>query len=101
MATKWADFCITAVRYDARHEHIVAVRARADNGSTLEAEKEYTRQTVAEAIDRGTTYITVYEKAGQWTHGARVEVIVVERVKYLRTDSNRTKFDNLGELPEF
>ncbi len=33
--------------------------------------------------------------------GAKVEIIRVKGIKYLRTDGNSTEADNLGELPEF
>lgn len=98
---KWADLCITAVRYDPRHQHIDRVRARPDLGEQLGTQEEFTRAQVVEAIANGLNVITAYSKDGKWQRGAPVEVVVIDGVKYLRTDANRVKADNLGELPEF
>ncbi|CAI3960654.1 unnamed protein product [Commensalibacter communis] len=99
---KWADFVITAVRYDENQEHIIKVKRRLDNGETLEKEEERTRSQVVNAIEnKGYTYVTSYKKNGEWYKGKNVSIIKVDGKKYLRTDSNKTTQDNLGELPEF
>lgn len=101
---KWADLCITAVRYSSEHTHIDRVRARPDLGEELGPEAEYTRSQIVSFIEGGKTVITVYRdppNTGNWKKGAKVEVVVIEGTKYLRTDNNRVKKDNLGNLPEF
>lgn len=99
---KWADFVITAVRYDENQDHIIKVKRRLDNGNTLEKEEERTRSQVVNAIEnKGYTYVTSYKKDNEWYKGQKVHIINVDGKKYLRTDSNKTTKDNLGELPEF
>jgi len=37
---------------------------------------------------------------GQWRKGARVNIVTVMGVRYLRTDADYTESDNLGALPK-
>jgi len=41
---KWADCGISHMRYDAERTHIVKVKVRKDQGETLGATEEWTRQ---------------------------------------------------------
>lgn len=99
---KWADYCISAVRYDAAHTHIVKVRVHVDSGESIGAATEETRSTVVSLIERGRTFVTiVLSSDGKWRKGEDVHIVTVNGVKYLRTDANSRAADNLGNLPEF
>ena len=98
---KWADYCISAVRYSYDDTHIDKVRVHADNGETIGAEVEHARTQVVSAIERGETFVTIYKSNGRWKKGEDVHIIVVNRVKYIRTDTNHKAADNLGNLPRF
>lgn len=98
---KWADYLVTAVRYNGRRTHIDAVKACADRGDSVGAEVVMTRQSVVASMDRYTFMTANKGSDGKLTKGARIEAIVVNGVTYLRTDANRTPADNLGNLPEF
>lgn len=54
---KWADYLISAVRYNDGHTHITHVRAHEDTGDSLGEEKTYARQTIVDAINNGTTFL--------------------------------------------
>jgi hypothetical protein len=99
---KWADYLVVAVRYNAKRTHIDLVKVCADNGDTVGAETMQGRQWVVDKRERGTTFITAPPgENGTYKKGAFVDVIVVNREKYLRTDANNDPRDNLGNLPEF
>lgn len=98
---KWADYCISAVRYDDDHDHIIELNVHPDNGDTIGSSSVWTRQQVVSAIGTGSTFVTIIRKDGSWNRGSDVHVVTVNGVKYLRTDGNSTARDNLGSLPEF
>ena len=99
--TKWADYCISAVRYNAEHTHIVKVKVHADMGDNLGNATEWTRTEVVSAIENKKTFVTITPSTdGKWKKGEDVRIITVGGVKYLRTDANSKASDNLGNLPE-
>ena len=103
MATKWADYLISAVQYSITAGHISKVRLHPDNGETVGVGIEVQREAVVNAIESGTTVMTITWNAlnKSWTRGAKVETISVAGEKFIRTDRDATKSDNLGQLPTF
>lgn len=100
--TKWADYLISAVRYNDPKTHIVAVRCHPDNGDSVGAGTEAQRTAVVAKIDAGSTFATIRKtQEGKWSRGEDVRIVVVDDTKYLRTDPNSVKADNLGNLPLF
>ena len=100
--TKWADYCISSVRYNDDHTHIIKVRVHIDSGDTMSSATEWTRSEVVTAIESGKTFITITRTSdGKWNKGEDVRIITVNGVKYIRTDANSKPSDNLGNLPEF
>lgn len=101
-AAKWADYCISAVRYNTAHTHIDYVRAAADNGTTLGPWQDYTRATVIAALKQGTTFVTVVRgHDGNFRKGQPVYIVVIRGVEYIKTRDNGRAEDNLEDLPEF
>ena len=99
---KWADYCISAVRYDDEKTHIVRVRVHVDNGDTIADAKEWTRQSVVSSLEDGKSFVTITKSSdGKWKKGEDVHIIEVKGKKYIRTDANKRESDNLGKLPEF
>jgi len=100
--TKWADYAISAVRYNVRHTHIDKVRVHPDNGDSIGESTEWTRADVIAAIKRGTTFVTIFKnKDGKWEKGQPVYIIRVNGVEYIKTVDNGKEEDNLENLPEF
>lgn len=100
--SKWADYGISAVRYNSDHTHITNVRLHPDNGETIGTSTDRTRQSVIDNIKKGTTFITIIKNAeGKWTKGQSVYVIEVDGVEYIKTVDNDSECDNLENLPEF
>lgn len=98
---KWAEFAVTAVRYNDSGARITHVQARADDGESLGQPATHARSQVIRRLENGTTYCTAYRSNGKYTTGASVRVVTIDGEQFIRTDNNRTKKDNLGELPRF
>jgi hypothetical protein len=102
MADKWADYIITAVRFNSTGTHIEAVQIRADNGDTTGPASEATRAQIVASLEAGTTFCTATKGSdGNWHKGATVKVVVIDNQKYIRTKADGTKADNLDNLPTF
>ncbi len=102
MAAKWADYAITAVRFNAAKTHIDEVKRRKDNGDKLGDATEASRASVVTSIKSGTTYCTATKDSdGKWQKGATVKVVEIDGVKFIKTKADAIKKDNLDELPTF
>lgn len=100
--SKWADFGISAVRFNATHTHIDKVRAHSDNGDLIGVSSENSRQEVVAAIKQGISFITIFKRdANKWDKGQPVRIIAINGQEYLKTVENKTEVDNLDNLPEF
>jgi hypothetical protein len=99
--SKWADYGISAVRYNARHTHIDRVRAHPDNGDSIGAPAEYERAVIVKAIHDGVSFVTIFMQDGKWQKGQPVYIIKVNGVEYIKTVDNGLERDNLENLPEF
>lgn len=98
---KWADFGVFRVKYDDDHRAIQEVEVSPDLGEKFGPRQRMSRAGVVTAIEKGQTFVTVYSRDGKSTKGEDVRVVVIDGRKYLRTDNNSTKADNLGALPEY
>ena len=98
---KWADYCISAVRYNEDDDFIAKVKVHEDKGDTLGTSEIWSRKKVITEIEDDQSFMTVLKNDGKWKKGQNVHIITVDKVKYLRTDSNSKKSDNLENLPEF
>ncbi|MEN6411841.1 MAG: DUF3892 domain-containing protein [Veillonellales bacterium] len=100
---KWADYLISAVRYDtsSNGRHISHFRVHSDGGESVGTATTWTKNQVVVSINSGQSFKTIYKKADEWHMGEDVRGIVIDDEYFLRTDANRIKADNLGELPEF
>ncbi|MCK5643969.1 MAG: DUF3892 domain-containing protein [Gammaproteobacteria bacterium] len=99
---KWADYLISAVRYNSEHTHIDQVLAHEDTDESVGEGKIYNRQTIVDAIKNGTTFVTIYKNdQGKWSKGQKVYVINVNGTDYIKTVDNGKEEDNLENLPEF
>jgi hypothetical protein len=100
--TKWADYCISAVRYNEDETHIVKVKVYADKGDTIGDSSEWKREKVVSEIEGGTTFVTIFKGTDEkWKKSQDVHVVKVNANKYMRTDKNSRASDNLENLSEF
>jgi hypothetical protein len=98
---KWADYAITAVKFQKERVHIEQVKARPCKENELGPETTMSRDAVVAYLEKGKTFATVVNKNGQNIWGAKIGIVEIDGIKFIRTDRDNTKADNLGELPEF
>lgn len=99
---KWADYGISAVRFNGAHTHIDRVRVHRDNGDTIGEGTEYARANIVNSIKNGTTFVTIFKgNDGNWKKGQPVYIIVINGTEYIKTVDNGKAVDNLDNLPEF
>lgn len=99
---KWADYGISAVRYNDDRTHIVNVKVREDKGDGFGPAEEWSRKEVVSAMEVGTSFVTILKGSdGKWQKGQDVHIITVKGVKYIRSDQNAEASDNLENLPGF
>lgn len=98
---KWADFGVFRVKYGRERSAIAEVEVRPDQGESFGSTQKLTRAEVVASIERGRTFVTVYLRDGKNTKGEDVRVVTIQGQKYIRTDSNAVRADNLGALPEY
>lgn len=92
---------ITGVKFsNGSSSAITEVEVRvSNNGQALGAPSRAARQQVVSAIERGNEYKTAFLRNGQWVAGEDVRVVTVGYERFLRTDRNQVRADNLGNLP--
>jgi hypothetical protein len=101
MMSKWADYGISAVRFNLRHTHIDQLQVTQDQGDTFGANSIESRDNVVSAIKRGVKFITIYRgENNQWNKGQPVVIDRVNGVDFLKTVPNGKPIDNLDNLPE-
>lgn len=98
--TRWSDFGIFRVAYGSNRSAIAAVEVRRDLGDQFGAAETASRGEVVSAIGRGVSFVTVYLRDGTYHRGEDVRVVTIEGQRFLRTDRNAIRADNLGALPE-
>jgi len=100
--SKWANYGISAVRYDRSHSRIAKLRIHRDDGEQIGSALSSTRQEVVDLIQTGFSFVTILEDSdGNWTKGQPVEIVEIGGVEFLKTESNDSEGDNLENLPEF
>jgi hypothetical protein len=102
VASKWADYVITAVRFNASGSHIEQLQVREDTGETITEPTTKTRATVVSQIEAGNSYCTATKGSdGKWHYGAAVKVVTIDGEKFMKTKADTSKQDNLDNLPTF
>lgn len=100
MATKWADFCISAVKYNSDGTHIDSVLVHVETDTGIAAGKPMTRPEVVKLLEQKKTFVTIVKTAeGKWRKGAPVGIFPVE-TRYIKTAADKSERDNLENLPK-
>lgn len=99
MGEKWADYLVTAVKYDDNRK-IKSVRQHKDNGDELDEGMIIDRDTLVSNIKHGVHYATVFNTKSNWLLGNTIKCFKVGSSTSIRTDLNKAKYDFLSMLPE-
>ncbi|EMH6514335.1 TPA: DUF3892 domain-containing protein [Raoultella planticola] len=95
------DFYISAIKMDSTNQHIELVKVHENKGDKVGPGTINSRAFVGQLIKTGKIEfktITWNKSTEKWSVGAKVEVM---SDGYITTDPNKTKRDNLGNLPTF
>ena len=98
---KWADYGISAVRFNDKGIYIDQVRVHKDKGIAMGDAEVWSREQVISALENDYTFITIlnYDQ-GIWSEGQEVNIVPVNGNKFIRTDKDRTPSDDLDNLPK-
>lgn len=99
---KWADYLISAVRYEETlsKKTISLCKVHPDNGNSVGDGTTWTKDEVMEAINKGYTFNTISKDgSGKWKRGINVVLLMANEV-YLNTNVNNNE-DYLVNIPEF
>lgn len=95
--SKWADYIITGVWFRPGTKIVEYVYLRKDDGDTIGNGRKTHKNDVIKLIDNKQSVITArwnYESA-KWSIGAFVHVVTQGNERYLRTNPDAEKRDNL------
>lgn len=99
---KWADYLISKVCYNEKHTSIIEVKQHEDKGEKVGSSTAVSKSDVVGNIRNNKSYCTITKiQNGNWDQGDNVIAYQMDGEWFIRTDGNKTKEDNLGELPEF
>lgn len=99
---KWADYCISHVRYDSSKTHIEQVKIHPDLGDSLGVPSTWVRDDVLDALRNKESFCTITSGANnEWLQGAKVQITTIGGIDYIKTVKDSTEKDNLGKLPTF
>lgn len=97
---RWADYLISEVKYDFKHQRIEKVKRHLDRGDGIPHPNIINRAIMVNDLIKGKKYKTIYRnEKGEWSPGN--DVMFVEGSGIITVDPNKTDHDFLGELPEF
>ena len=71
---KWADYLISAVRFEenCNCKVISYFKIHRDNGDSVGESSTWTKQEVLDAMLRGETFSTIHKMNGKWKKGIRI-----------------------------
>ena len=98
--TKWADYLISAVKYNFEHTLIVDVKRHLDQGDAIARANIVNRNIVVDNLRKGLRYKTIYQSQNnKWKMGE--EIRIIPNSGFITTDPNTTTRDNIGNIQEF
>ena len=91
---------------NAEDTRINEVRAMILTDNGLSSPLGYDRRGVIQSFNNNDKWYTCLfkeERDGKniWTKKAEIHIVEIDGENFIRTDRNKIKSDNLGELPEF
>jgi hypothetical protein len=101
MMAWWADYGVAAVRYNFMDTDITWMKCLRDNGDTMGAMINMSRQQVVAAIKRGVKFVTIFWENDEWNLGEPILLVTIHGIEYLKTSDNNRIVDELEGLPEF
>jgi hypothetical protein len=100
--SNWANYVITAVKYDGSRISSVKRRRVSPEGDLSEP-IELPREAVAQDLEFDVSYCTAIQDpdTGEWEPGDAVEGYELDGELFIKTEQGDRKADNLEGLPEY
>jgi hypothetical protein len=101
--SKWADYVITAVRFNAGDVHIDRIKVQEDLGDKLGPAQEMSRAQVVKLIEQGKSFITAPKSTTNPSQVSKGAIVSVQPVttNFIKSKADNRISDNLDELPKF
>ncbi|MCK5029950.1 MAG: DUF3892 domain-containing protein [Thermoplasmatales archaeon] len=101
-----AEYWVSHKRMNAEDTRINEVRAMMLTDNGLSSPLGYDREDVIQSLNNNDKWYTCLfkeERDGKntWTKKAEIHIVEIDGENFIRTDRNKIKSDDLGELPEF
>ena len=103
MKEKWADYLISAVRYDSNPNNrmIKYLKIHEDVGKSAGESKTWTKEELIDSLVKGKTFVTILRDGnGNWKKGGDVSITSSKEI-FIRTDFKSITGDFLEDLPDF
>ena len=91
---KWADYLISAVKYDTKNR-IIQVKQHQDFGEKIGEGEIIDRDSLTSNLKHGKSYMTVFSSNNNWKPGDYVRIVKMPGSYSIRTDDNKVEHDNL------
>ena len=99
------DYFVYAVHYTNNNKtHIQKIKAfKLNSNDMLSDSKEFSKNEIISLIDtKSSKFATIYKNSnGHYNAGKEIITYSIENDKYIKTERNEKKIDNLGELIEY
>jgi len=100
--SKWANYGISAVRFDPQHTKVEKVIAQLDLEEIFGTPSEYARHEIVAALKRNFSFVTIFTREdGKWKKGQLLRIANINGAEYLKTADDGRAVDNLENLPSF
>jgi len=100
---KWADYLISAVRYDSdpNNRMIAYLKVHEDVGESVGESRTWTKDELINALIHGKTFMTIIKDgSGNWKRGFEISIKSSKEI-FIRTDVKNVPGDFLEDLPDF
>jgi len=101
--TKWADYLVSAVRYEpgSNNRIITYFKVHEDIGNSIGESRTWTKDELLNELIRGKTFATILkDQNGKWIKGEEVTISSFKEI-FVRSDFKNVPGDYLQNIAEF
>lgn len=100
--SKWANYGISAVKFDTSRNLVEKVVAQLDLETIFGTPSEFSRGEIVAAVKKDFSFITIFTRDdGKWKKGQIVRLANINGREYLKTVDDRREADTMEGLPEY
>jgi len=100
--SKWANYGISAVKFNAARTLIEKVVAQLDLETIFGTPSEFSRSEIVAAVKKDLSFVTILAREdGKWKKGRTLRLANINGREYLKALDDPEEADSLGNIPEF